>query len=51
MIVLSVCYSRVEDSLVVRNRSEMKGFEWGRCCGHMLNMSGRNRMCWEVVRC
>ena len=41
-IVLSVCYARVEDSLVERNRSEMEGFEWGRCCGHMLNMNGQN---------
>ena len=42
MIVLSVCYAYVEDFLVVRNRSEMEGFEWGRCCEHMLNMSGQN---------
>ena len=43
-IVLSVCYARVEDFLVVRNRSEMEGFEWGGCCMLLVNTIGLSGM-------
>ena len=43
-IALSVCCAYVEDFLVVRNRSEMEGFEWGGCCMLLVNTIGLSGM-------
>ena len=43
-IALSVCCVYVEDFVVVRNRSEMEGFEWGGCCMLLVNTIGLSGM-------
>ena len=42
--VFSVCCAYVADFLVVRNRSEMEGFEWGGCCMMLVNTIGLSGM-------
>lgn len=43
-IALSVCCAYVEDFMVVRNRSEMEGFEWDGCCMMLVNTIGLSGM-------
>ena len=43
-IALSVCCVYVEDFVVVRNRSEMEGFEWSGCCVLLVNANESNGM-------